>query len=310
MDYGKVLSRAWQITWRWKVLWILGFLASLGGGGGGGSSYSGNGKEWSTSVDRIPTEIWVLIIAAVCVAILVGIALWVISIIARGGLIAGVQQIEDEGSTTFLQAWRVGRKRFWTLFGINILVTIPILILVIASVAIFVAGMGGTGAIAASRGEDTMWAVLLPTILCGGTLCCGTLLVGIVLSVVQIYAERAAILEGLGWIEALKRGWQVIKANIGPTIIFWLIFLVIGLVIGAIVLGGVMVLIMPFIAFFTRAKPEAWIIAPVCCSGLLATILSALIGSIAQTFTSATWTLAYREMIGREARPAIETVAE
>ena len=47
MDYGKVLSRAWEITWRWKVLWILGFLASLasGGGGGGGPSSSFSGGD-------------------------------------------------------------------------------------------------------------------------------------------------------------------------------------------------------------------------------------------------------------------------
>ena len=37
MDFGKVLSRAWEITWRWKVLWVLGFLAALGQGTGGGS---------------------------------------------------------------------------------------------------------------------------------------------------------------------------------------------------------------------------------------------------------------------------------
>ena len=35
MDYGKVLGRAWEITWRWKALWILGFLAGLGSGKGG-----------------------------------------------------------------------------------------------------------------------------------------------------------------------------------------------------------------------------------------------------------------------------------
>ena len=40
MDYGRVLTRAWEITWRWKILWILGFLAALGSGSGGGGSSS------------------------------------------------------------------------------------------------------------------------------------------------------------------------------------------------------------------------------------------------------------------------------
>ena len=50
MDYGKILRRAWEITWRWKVLWLLGFLAALGngGGGGGGTSYTSSGSDWGT----------------------------------------------------------------------------------------------------------------------------------------------------------------------------------------------------------------------------------------------------------------------
>jgi len=28
MDYGNVLSRAWQIIWKHKVLWIFGILAA------------------------------------------------------------------------------------------------------------------------------------------------------------------------------------------------------------------------------------------------------------------------------------------
>ena len=30
MDYGKVLSTAWQITWQRKSLWLLGILSTLG----------------------------------------------------------------------------------------------------------------------------------------------------------------------------------------------------------------------------------------------------------------------------------------
>lgn len=42
MDLGKVLSRAWDITWRWKLLWVFGFLVSLGQGWSRGS----RGFDW------------------------------------------------------------------------------------------------------------------------------------------------------------------------------------------------------------------------------------------------------------------------
>lgn len=29
MNYGALIGRAWQITWRYKVLWIFGILLAL-----------------------------------------------------------------------------------------------------------------------------------------------------------------------------------------------------------------------------------------------------------------------------------------
>jgi hypothetical protein len=313
MDYGKVLSRAWEITWRWKVLWILGFLASLGSGMGSGSNvYSSNGEDWNrwgyklSGPEFLPAIVSVLI-ALACLAFLVGIALWVISVMARGGLIAGVQQVEDESSTSFLQAWRVGRKRFWTLFGINVLAAIPLFILVLILVTLSITGIVAAGMTADSADKPVaVLSILVSTLFCGGTLCCGLILVGIVMGQIQIYADRAAILEGLGWIDAFKRGWQVLKENIGPTFVLWLIFLVIGLIIGAVIAAGLMAVALPFVAIFRNIEPGAWLIAPICCGGLLAMIVFALLSSIVQTFTSATWTLAYRELTSRAAKPAPE----
>ncbi len=313
MDYGKVLSRAWEITWRWKILWILGFLASLGQGWGGSGNvnYSTDTSDWGYNFQNyVPPEVWALIAGIICLAILIGIALWVISIMARGGLIAGVQQVEEEGSTTFRQAWRVGVKRFWTLFGISVLTALPLLILVIVGIVVFGLLVAGTvGAIdRAAEIGGALGGVSLA--ICGGVFCCGMIILVIVLEQIRVYAERAAILEGMGWIEAFGRGWQVIKENLGPTIIYWLIFLVIGLIFGAIIFAGVMVLVVPLIALVSNTDPGAWLAVPICCGGLLAVIVAAFISSIVTTFTSATWTLAYREMTGLAAQPVAEPVAE
>lgn len=42
MDYFGILKRAWELTWKYKALWVLGFFAMSGGGSsapGGGSRY-------------------------------------------------------------------------------------------------------------------------------------------------------------------------------------------------------------------------------------------------------------------------------
>ena len=308
MEYGKVLKRAWDITWRWKVLWILGFLVGLGSGSGstgGGSSYSGN---WSRRVDldrwRIDfPEIWAaiggIVIGVLCFAFVAAIALWVVSTIARGALVAGVQQVEDEGATSFGGAWHVGVQRFWTLFGISVLTGIPVLILV------FLGLIGLGGGIAAAVGlfevsEAVGGLGIAAAVLCGVSLCCLLIPLAIVLGQIRIYAERAAILENRDWIDSFKRGWQVLKENLGPTIVFWIIFLVIGIVFAAVIAGGLMGLVTPFGLVFGEAsvEPGAWILAPLCLGGLLALVVLSLIRSIVETFSSATWTLAYREFAG------------
>jgi hypothetical protein len=312
MDYGKILGRAWEITWRWKALWILGFLVSLGRGwgGNGNTSYITDSSDWGYEfAHRVPAEIWAILASIACVAILIGLALWVLSVIARGGLIAGVQQVEEEGATGFLEAWRVGRSRFWTLFGISILAGLPMLVLVLLGVAVLVLFITGTvGAFDVSEAAGV--SGILASVLCGGTLCCGLVLVGIVLDQIRVYAERAAVLEGLGWIDAFKRGWEVLKNNLGPTLILWIIFLLIGLVFGVVIVGSLAAITIPLVGIFASVDAGPWMVAPICLGGLLGMIIFSLIGSVVETFTSATWTLAYRELAGLVAEPAAEVAAE
>jgi hypothetical protein len=319
MDYGRILGRAWEITWRWKVLWILGFLASLGQGtwNANGPNYAADSQDlrkWGIQdpSGEIVAGILGIIVAVACLAILIGIALWVISVIARGGLIAGVQQVEDEGQTTFGSAWRVGVHRFWTLFGISVLAALPIIVLVV--VGIVVMGLLIAGTVSAVERAAEVGGALggVSLAICGGGFCCGMILVSLVLAQIRIYAERAAVLEGLGWIDAFKRGWDVLKDNLGPTILFWLIFLVIGLVVGFIIVAVLTGIGLPFAAILANMDVNTgpWLLAPLCCGGILFVIVAALISSVVNTFTSATWTLVYREMTGLAGLPPAEAVAE
>ena len=315
MDYGKVLTRAWEITWRWKVLWILGFLAALGSGGGGGgggsSSYATSGNEWpgwwgyTYQEPYIPAGVIAAIVGIACVAILIGIAIWVVSVIARGGLIAGVQQVEEQEHTSFGLAWRAGARRFWTLFGISVLAAIPLIIAAVVGVIVLIAMFVGSGFAFSSSDAAGATGIVL-SMLCGGAFCCGMIIATIILQQIRIYAERAAILEDLGWIDAFSRGWSVLKANLGPTIIFWLIFLALGIVLFLAIMAVLAATAFPFIALVANIDTGPWLLVPICCGGLIAVIAAALINAIVQTFTSATWTLAYREMVGLSGPPQVE----
>jgi hypothetical protein len=312
MDFGKVLGRAWEITWRWKVLWIFGFLASLGQGTQGTSSYQTSGQDFDRWAQN-PSELWALmggvVLAVICILFIIVIIVWVVSVISRGALIAGVVQVEDEGSTSFGQAWAVGAKKFWTLFGLGVLAALPMIILVFLGAIFFAVGIASGVGLMDVQEATSIAAIVVTTIICVCFLCCGLFLVGLVLEQIRVYGERAAILEDAGWIDAFKRGWQVIKENLGATIILWLIFFAIGIVIFGISFGIIMLLAAPFLAFLGVSDPGIWMIGPAICLGLVMFIIFALLRSVVTTYISATWTLAYRELTGWEAPLELEEVA-
>jgi hypothetical protein len=314
MDFGKVLGRAWQITWRWKMLWVLGFLAALGQGGGGAPQYNytfsdQDFQRWAYRPGEFAEEFFagiaVLVLALCCVALIIAIILWVVSIIARGGLIAAVQQIEVDGETSFGKAWSAGARKFWTLFGLGILAALPIILLVIMGIIIFTIGItAGVGLLEVGE-EAGIASILFVTVVCGGFMCCGLFFVVIVLEQIRIYGERAAILEDLGWIDAFKRGWQVLVENIGATLILWLIFFALGIVIFGIIFVIMLVLTVPLLGLFVNADPGWLLIGPLCVGGVIGAIVYAVIRSIIVAFTSSTWTLAFMELTKEDEHPQL-----
>ena len=188
MDFGKVLGRAWEITWRWKILWILGFLAALGQGNSGGQfNYTFDERDFERfsyqfgdSREQIFALLGGIVLGLICLFLIIAIALWVISVIARGGLIAGVQQVEEEGSTSFGKAWSVGVRKFWTLFGLAVLAALPMIILVIVGVTLLIFGIfAGVGLMDVTE-EGGITAIILVSVLCGGFLCCGLVILVVV----------------------------------------------------------------------------------------------------------------------------------
>lgn len=315
MDFGKVITRAWQITWKWKVLWILGFLAALGQSNGPQTNYSFTGGDlerysyqFGDSGRELLGLVSGLLIGFICLVILIVIILWVISVIARGGLIAGVQQVEEQGSTSFRKAWSGGGRKFWTLFGIGVLAGLPALILVIVGLIVISLGIfAGVNLLDISEAAGIP-LITFVVLVCGGSLCCGLIVLIIVLEQIRIYAERAAIIEDLDWIQAFKRGWEVLTDNLGATIVLWLIFFALGILVFGISLGLMFAIMAPLFSLFAFNEPGWWIVGPMCLGGLIGTLIFALIRSIIMTFTSATWTLAYREMTSISGHPVLDNL--
>jgi hypothetical protein len=281
MEYGKVISRSASIVWRNKFLIVVGILAALGsgqfggsgGGGGGGEAGNGDLGQFSDFGDEIAAFAVGAVIGLICIVLLIGIALWVISTIARGGLIASVDRIESGEKSSFRQAWGAGWHKAGTLLGISLLPAVPALILFVLGIL----ALGAYGGIFAMFGEEFAESAGVAGL--GGimlVLACIVAPIMLVLSILRNFAERACMLEDQGVLDAYRRGTSVLMANLGEAII--LILLQIGIFIA---LG--LLLFLPGLVLL------------LCCC--LWPLLLALQGFL-EAFVSALWTLAWRSWTG------------
>jgi hypothetical protein len=282
MDYGKLLSRAWEIIWEHKFLILLGVLVVLSSGGNNSGSFygaqyrvdagdrpfgPGAGRDWLPALEAWSVALIVLVVVLVMAIALV---LWGISTIARGGLISAVDEIDGGGSTSFRAAWRAGWARGWRLIGIGLVPAIPGL-LILLPVLVMVAVWWATPV--AYRLGTAEWGVLAA--LSAVVLCVVAPMV-LILNLLRELANRACMLEDMGVVASYKRGVEVLRANLGPAIVLFLIQV-------AITIGLGVLMIIP------------GIVLVLCC--ILWPILLLLQGGIAAYF-STLWTLAWRVWTG------------
>lgn len=314
-NFGEVLTRAWQIVWKHRVLWIFGILASCGRGGGGNSGSSNrfsssNGStpnlppqmmQWMQWIENHATQFIVITLAVVCV-------IWIIvaflSTIGKIGLIRGTAQAEGGAeSLVFGQLFSESTPYFWRMFGLSLILSLPFVIVIVALVAgvvVFVA------ASAYSSGNNVGFLGMIPIML--GCFC---LLIPImfVLGMIFRQSERAIVLEELGVMPAISRGWEIFRANLGPIILMAIILGVIGFVVGLVIAIPILAIVIPAaIAFAVGNAQNATplILAGICFCLYLPVLW--LLGGIMTAYIESVWTLTYMRLTKPQAREPIVPV--
>lgn len=316
MNYGDLIKRGWRITWNNKFLWILGFLAALGGnsrGGGGGNNFRYNSSSPGSSTnpfgdfgnfDPDPALIGSIITGA---AVLVGclflfaLIMWLVRLIAEAGLIQAVADIEDGVKTNFSKAFADGRTHFGRMFGVAFLLNLPIIIL--AGIMLCI---GLTLASTAMQGgnPETMGPSIGGFVVIFGCIACLMFPYLLVISFIYPFAQRGVVLRGLGVMDSIRHGWDFLKNNFVELLLLAVIFIAIGIGVGiaslVVILPILAVTMGPGIFRFASnqsVSPEFLVLGGV---GVLAVlVVSALINSVLVTFRSSTFTLAYRELMGK-----------
>lgn len=251
MDYGALIGRAWQLTVRHRFLWALGLFAtstvgSCQGNLGSGFNYQGDGRD----LERLSPEVqrsletgveWVTsnlgtILAVGLVVALFSLALLVVSVIAQGAMAQATLALARGRPTSLGEAWSVGQHYFWRYLGLwVILLGFGIAIAVGAALVVVAGGV-------AAYAVEPLRVVL---VIVGAVLLVLAVLAGIALgvgvTVVVAYAQRAIVARDLGPWDALGVGVDLLRARLGPSLLLWLINLALG--IGAWIVVAIVALV-------------------------------------------------------------------
>jgi hypothetical protein len=301
---------------------VLGFLAALGSGAGGGGGSGGgdtgypfDGSEFG-AMPEIAENLGAVIAAAsaiilflICFLFILAIILWLVRLTAQAGMIDAAARLDAGEKVTFGEAISAGWHKLGRMVGLNIILFGVFFLAVIVGMIVLAMGAGATAAgAAASQGDigtliGALGAGLVALICC---LMCVFLLLGIVVNVLYPFAQRAAVLEDMGVIESIGRGWQVIKDNLGEVIILIFLFLLLGFLVGVVTFAVFIPLAALSFApaalrMFGGGTIEAMDIA-LASGGLLCMILiGAAINAIYVAFRSTVFTLAYGEFTSKKA---------
>ena len=293
MNFGEVLSRSWQIIWKHKVLWVFGILSGCSGtiwsaGSNTGYRFSGGeGGFYATNLSRFISQFpaWLFLLLA-CILLFVVLSLVVffiiLSTLGQIGLIRGTQ-LADQGQKTISFGELLGSSTpyFWRVFGLYLLLLAVLLILVPILILPFSILTCGLGLIA------LVIALLL-------------------LPIVVEQSIIAIVIEDLGTLDGLRRGWRVFSKNLGPMILMALILFVgIGLFIGFLVGLPMALLITPFLVGYgldSSSPSGAGILIAATCFVCLLPIWIVVIGALRAYITSA-WTLTYLRLTGKSMPP-------
>ncbi|MFP4344272.1 MAG: hypothetical protein ACLFU8_06250 [Anaerolineales bacterium] len=323
MQHFKIIKRAFEITWRYRALWVFGVIVALltsrggsnNGGGGGGSSaqtaFSGGGMPFR----EIPAPaLGVLVGVAIALFLfflIVALALAIARYVSANALIQMVDRHEESGEKVSVwQGFRLGWSRpAWRFFLIDLTLIIPTIIV------FTLAFLPALAPLLAWITESVILQVVGTVLSIGLTFLVVLLfiLVIIALSLLRHFALRAAALEGLPVFPALHEGYRMVREHLDDVVLMGLIMfgirialtvvfipVIILLVLAGIVLGvlpGVLAGLLTFAVAGEGALP--WIVGFIVGLPLFLLVVgvpSLFLGGLVETFKSTTWTLTYREL--------------
>lgn len=320
MNYGEILSKAWKIIWKNKILWLFGILAGcsasgVGGSSGGWSSAGSSGTNTTIKPDSLNflcsstqkaltdfaqfiagIDVWVWILLAIglfVVVLILSVVLFLLGTLGETGVIAGAsmadQADEDAPPLSLRKIFSALKPHYWKVVLLKLGYTLASLI-----VTLF------------------LMAPILILMFC--TCCVGLFLlipVGWFIQTMLFLTIIAIVEEGSGIFPAITRAWRMITGNLLRVLIIFLILGIGGAIVGVLITLPLLIVPLPFainLAIVASAGSGTLI------TGLVLSVLLALgilpilifLGGVLRAYLLSAWTLAYRRLpLSEDLKPTL-----
>ena len=287
-DFGEVLTRAGQITWKHKNLWLAGIVVSLIGLLSGSVSLIANPSFASLTSLSDPAEVNKLlptILLSNGLVLLLGLLSIPLYVVGMAVPSLGTFQVErGRDKVNFGELIRGVFPYFWRILGIVLLIWVGIFVVIMiffACIGVFSLITFGVGAICAFP----IFLLFIPLAILAYTL--------------MEQGVSAVVVDNLGFSSALQRAWDLVKKNLGVMALLSII-----LYLGATAISMVITvpMMIPMFGFFFNMGSEPdleamdqlfrkmtlWMLA--------FSPLYAILQGILLTYMQSVWTLTYMRL--------------
>lgn len=297
VDVGAILSRAFQVTFKNPVLWLLGFLVAV-------LSNNFNTSYRFNAADFTPDSVLGSSILALVILLLV-IAFFILRSAFEGGLIAAADRGGQDAHPTFREAWQTGRARVWRVLALNLIFAAFVFLLVLGLVALVILTVGGAVLSGVFAGDATQTAPEAWRILTGigwavfglAVLALIAIPVAFILTTVTQFAQRAAVLDDQPVGTAWSTGWQLLRANLANVMLVVLAQIAVNIVAGIISAAIIGAIAAPAALGLILGAGQSHTLAYILMVAvlvLIALVISGLIVALPTAWNSTLWTLFYR----------------
>lgn len=308
MNYADILTSSGRLVWNRRVLWLIGMLAALFGQGGyrfsvnynqSISTPTGSTPGLPPYLERFANDFMQNYIPYIVGAVAL-LLIWSLISLFIGWLALGAMMtIAAREETSWQSAFSHSRSRLGALVLIAIVLALPMLLLVLIGVSIALIALVPlfTTALATEGSPEVFMTRIFGAFACSIPVIFLGILINLVFQGINIFAARVCVLEERGVGASLRRGWALLKSNIGYAFLNGLILLAIGIAFSFVAAIPAFALLLLSAAKMLEGIWDTQVILAFAGLIIYSLFMNVVVGGILTSFAETTWTKLYQACV-------------